>query len=117
MVELEVPLSVFLEGREVVVYVENYLNKPSGDRIEKVCLQFLNEGYRKLILDFRETELVNSIGVSFLLGIIDACERHGSELVLTNLNENVFNLFELLGITKRVKVDFIEDESSTRDLH
>lgn len=104
------PISVLLGDGEAIIHIEDYLNKLSGERIEKVCLQFLNEGYRRLILDFRKTELVNSIGISFLLGIIDTCERQCAELVFINVSEDVLNLFETLGITKKVKIDFASIE-------
>jgi anti-anti-sigma factor len=100
------PVSVDFEDDIATVHIENYLNKPAGEQIEKVCLQCLNDGYRTLILDFARTELVNSIGISFLLGVIDACEKKGADIIFSHVHDDVLSLFQILGITRKVKIDF-----------
>jgi hypothetical protein len=63
-------------GTTAVIYASDYLNKLSGDRIERgECKRQLDLGCRTLVIDFRETELVNSIGVSILLGVINVAEK------------------------------------------
>ena len=58
-------------GTTAVVYASDYLNKLTGERIERECKKQLDSGARALVIDFSDTELVNSIGISILLGIID----------------------------------------------
>lgn len=85
-----------------VVYAGDYVNKMSGQRIERECRTSLERGCRALVINFKDTELVNSIGVSILLGIVDIAERGGARLVFTNLNRHNQKLFELLGLTRCV---------------
>ena len=85
-----------------VVYAGEYVNKMSGQRLERECRLRLEEGYRAVVINFRDTELVNSIGVSILLGIVDIAESRGARLVFTNLNRHNLKLFELLGLTRCV---------------
>ena len=90
-------------GAEIaVVYAGDYVNKQSGQRIERECLLKLEAGCRALIINFRGTELVNSIGVSILLGVIEAAERRGAPVVFANLSRHTVRLFELLGLTRLV---------------
>ena len=50
-------------------------------------------------MDFKNTGLVNSIGVSIMLGVIDAAERAHAPLVFSNVNDQAAQLFEILGLT------------------
>ena len=87
-----------------VVYAGDYVNKLSGQRIERECLNKLEDGCRALVISFRETELVNSIGVSILLGVIEIAEQHGARLIFSNVNRHTLKLFELLGLTRHVSL-------------
>ena len=89
-------------GDFVVIYAGDYLNKLTGERIERECRLKLNDGCRALVINFRETGLVNSIGVSILLGIIEAAENNGARLIFTDVNQQTTQLFELLGLTRHV---------------
>ncbi len=90
-------------GVEVaVVYAGDYVNKLSGQRIERECLTKLAGGCRALVINFRDTELVNSIGVSILLGVIDVAEHRGARVAFSNVSTHTVKLFELLGLTRLV---------------
>ena len=89
-------------GTTAVVYASDYLNKLSGDRIERECKRQLDLGCRTLVIDFRDTQLVNSIGVSILLGVIDVAEKGGVHVIFSDLNSQTVQLFEMLGLTRHV---------------
>lgn len=89
-------------GDVAIIYAGDYLNKPGGERIERECLNSLEEGCRALIIDFRDTELVNSLGVSILLGVIDAVQRASAQLIFSEVNLYNTRLFEMLGLTRYV---------------
>src|SRR5689334_7587433 len=89
------------QGDDVaVVYAGDYVNKLSGQRIERECLQRLECGCRALVIDFRDTELVNSIGVSILLGIIDLAEKNATPVIFADVNSQTGELFDMLGLTR-----------------
>ncbi|HEX8652942.1 MAG TPA: STAS domain-containing protein [Pyrinomonadaceae bacterium] len=98
-------------GEMTVVYASDYLNKLSGERIERECRTWLEAGCRALVINFRETELVNSIGVSILLGVIDAAESAGAHLVFSDVNNQTIELFEMLGLTRHVALAKDEQEA------
>ena len=54
-------------GEAAIIYASDYLNKLGGEKIERECRRQLESGRRALIINFRDTELVNSIGVSILV--------------------------------------------------
>jgi anti-anti-sigma factor len=89
-------------GQTAVIYASDYLNKLSGERIERECQRQLQSGFRSLVINFRDTALVNSIGVSILMGVIDAAEKNGAQLVFSNVNNHTVELFQMLGLTRHV---------------
>jgi anti-anti-sigma factor len=98
----DVPPPSNAEGEIAVVYAGDYVNKMSGHRIERECLLRIEKGCRALVINFRDTELVNSIGVSILLGVIDVAEQKGARVVFSNVSLHTLKLFELLGLTRLV---------------
>jgi anti-anti-sigma factor len=94
--------SALCDGEIAVVHAGDYVNKLSGQRIERECLLRMEGGCRALVIDFKGTELVNSIGVSILLGVIDMAEQVGARLVFSNVSRHTVKLFELLGLTRLV---------------
>ncbi|MCA1592854.1 MAG: STAS domain-containing protein [Acidobacteria bacterium] len=100
------PLS---DGEVAVVFAGDYVNKLSGQRIERECRLKLESGYRALVINFKGTELVNSIGVSILLGVIDIAEQKEARVVFTNVNRHTVELFELLGLTRHVAMAESDD--------
>ena len=98
-------------GTIAVVYASDYLNKLTGERIERECKKQLDSGARALVIDFGDTELVNSIGISILLGIIDIAEKNGALVVFSDVKSETVQLFEMLGLTRHVVLAKDEQEA------
>ena len=98
-------------GTTAIVYARDYLNKLTGEKIERECRRQLDSGCRALVIDFAETELVNSIGISILLGIIDIAEKSGAQVVFSDVNNQTIALFDMLGLTRHVALARNEQEA------
>ena len=98
-------------GTTAVVYASDYLNKLTGEKIERECRRQLDCGCRALVIDFSDTKLVNSIGISILLGIIDVAEKNGAKIVFSEVNTQTIQLFEMLGLTRHVVLAKDEHEA------
>ena len=98
------------EGNVGVIYAGDYLNKLSGERIEREAQNLLEAGCGALVVSFRDTQFVNSIGVSILLGIIDAAKKTNAELAFTEINEHTMELFVLLGLSRHFHLE--KDEAT-----
>src|SRR6266571_7835926 len=98
-------------GDTAIIYAGDYLNKLSGERVERECKRQLEAGCRALVLNFRDTELVNSIGVSILMGVIDAAQESSAQLIFSDVNNHTKDLFDLLGLTRHVSLATDEGEA------
>jgi anti-anti-sigma regulatory factor len=90
--------------RTAVVYADDYLNKLSGEKIERECRQRLEEGFTALEVNLSNTEMVNSIGVSILLGVIDSAANAGVKVVFSEVNEPTVELFDMLGVSRHAAI-------------
>jgi len=91
-----------VEGGVAIIYAGGYLNKINGERTKRECRDRLQNGCRALVINFSDTEIVNSIGVSILLGVIDAAEEREARLCFCNVNNHTAQLFLMLGLARHV---------------
>jgi anti-anti-sigma regulatory factor len=85
-----------------VILAGDYLNKITGEKIERECKSYLDLGHKELVVDFSQTEIINSIGVSILLGVIDSAVGAGARVVFSDVNEDTVELLDTLGVTQHV---------------
>jgi anti-anti-sigma factor len=97
-----------------VIYPGPYLNQLRGESIESQCQVFLATGVRRIVVNFEETELINSIGISILLGVIESVNHSRGTLVLSNLNASNRELFEMLGLMSHVEMLDTEEVALAR---
>jgi anti-anti-sigma factor len=89
-------------GERSVISAGEYLNKLSGEQLEYECRRRFDAGCKELVVNFSQTELVNSIGISILLGVIDIASNNGATVVFSDVKEETVELFDMLGLTKHV---------------
>ena len=87
-----------------VVFLEGYLNQRGGETLRLQVQEVLQSRPPALALDFSGTKLVNSIGISFLLEIIEAARRGNTSLEFVHVPADIGDLFGLLGISAKVKL-------------
>lgn len=97
-----------IEEGVAVIYPGPYLNQLRGEGLEGRCQELLAGGVRSIVINFEETELINSIGISILLGIIETVNESRGTLVLSNLSASNRELFEMLGLLTHVRIEETE---------
>jgi anti-anti-sigma factor len=104
-VNTESSLPVQTTGETATVFANEYLNKLSGEKIERECRRQLEAGCKTIVVNFAETEIVNSIGISILLGVIDAAQDADAKVVFSDVNDETVELFQMLGLTNHVVIE------------
>lgn len=93
-----------LVGDVAVIYPQGYLNNLSGESLVKECGIYINKGITKIVVNFRETDLINSIGISLLLEIIEGIKNIKGTICCTNMSKFIKDTFEMLGLMKHMIV-------------
>ena len=93
-----------------------YLNALTGDQIDKVCEELIKEDLRYFILNFGKVSMVNTIGISILVGIIEKVLETEGLVYFTELGPTDRQIFEVLNLSS-VAMIFESDEDARGHLH
>ncbi len=102
-------------GNVAILYPKGYLNNLAAEGLEKECDACIGKGIRNIVLNLNGIELINSIGISILLGVIEKVKGTDGTLCFTNLSKLHADTFQMLGLTKYMKV-FASDEEAISHL-
>ncbi len=100
-------------GDAVILYADNYINEIEGEKLEDLCEVFIRKGIKKIIIDFTATDLINSIGVSILIGILEKIRDKNGVLLFSGLKKVNHDIFRLVGLTKHIPVFSTDEEAVT----
>ncbi|HZL98033.1 MAG TPA: STAS domain-containing protein [Terriglobales bacterium] len=99
------------EGDTLVVYVGGYLNSLLGEEVEKVVRARLDEGGRRILLNFKGMRMVNSIGISFVIGIVEKVMEREGRMAFCEVSRVNRDLFRVTGLEKYVRSFETEKEA------
>ncbi|MFA6148277.1 MAG: STAS domain-containing protein [bacterium] len=99
------------EGDTLVVSVGGYLNSLLGEEVEKVVRAKLDVGGRLILLNFEGTRLVNSIGISFVIGIVEKVMEQDGRMAFCEVSRINRDLFRVTGLAKYVRSFETEKEA------
>jgi anti-anti-sigma factor len=85
-----------------IVKVSGYLSSYGGERLEEEVGNLLHRGNREIVINFRETDMVNSVGVSILIGVIEKVRDARGRLSFAELTPVNEEIFRLMGLHKHV---------------
>ena len=91
------------EGGTLVVYVEGYLNSFLGEEVEKIVGSRFEGGARRLLLNFGQTRMVNSIGISYIIGVVEKVMKREGRMAFCEVSRINRDLFTVTGLSKYVR--------------
>ena len=96
--EQQFTLSSEIRENCLVIATSGYVNNVGGEAIAKEFARHFQDGIRKVIVNLAQSKVVNSIGMSFLIDIIDQLNDEGGKLVFTNLDPAVDKMLTIMGL-------------------
>jgi len=99
------------EGDALGVCVGGYLNSLLGEEVDKVVRARLDGGGRLILLNFGGTRLVNSIGISFVIGIVEKVMEREGRMAFCEVSRINRELFRVTGLEKYVRSFETEKEA------
>lgn len=99
---MEQPFSLTsdVKGSCLVIATSGYVNNVGGEAIAKEFTRHFEKGTKHLVINLAGSKVVNSIGMSFLIEIIEQLEEVGGKLVFTNLDPAVDKMLSIMGLFK-----------------
>jgi anti-anti-sigma factor len=93
-------LTVDRRAGVAVIYTEGYINNQGGEEIARAAYALLDEGFRTLVLNLTGTKIINSIGISILIEIIEKMIEVEGKLAFCALTPTIEKTFHIMGLAQ-----------------
>jgi anti-anti-sigma factor len=96
-------------GKVAVIYTDGYINNQGGEEIARAAYELMSEGFRTILLNLAGTKIVNSIGISILIEIIEKMLEAQGRLAFCNLTPTIEKTFHIMGLAQYAGIYRDED--------
>ncbi len=104
-----------VESREVdgvtLLYPEGFINAHTVRLFEGALQKTLHEKRFRIVVSGRGLSYIASAGLGAMMGAIEEIRANGGDLRLSELNEAVRNIFEILGFHHLYRIFETEEEA------
>ncbi|NOZ77656.1 MAG: STAS domain-containing protein [Acidobacteria bacterium] len=107
--------SELMAGGVGLVAAAGYINNEGGQAIADVINRLLDRGAVALLIDLEGTRIINSIGVSILLEVLEKLMEKNGRLAFCNLTPTIARTFEIMGLAEYASI-FDDRETAIEEL-
>jgi anti-anti-sigma factor len=87
-----------------LISAAGYINNEGGQAIADAATELIEGGCGTLLIDLEGTRIINSIGVSILLEIMEKLLEDKGQLAFCNLTPTISKTFEIMGLVQYATV-------------
>jgi len=87
-----------------LIAAAGYINNEGGQAIADAATELIEGGCRSLLIDLEGTRIINSIGVSILLEIMEKLLEDNGQLAFCNLTPTISKTFEIMGLVQYAEI-------------
>jgi len=98
-----------------VIAAAGYINNEGGQAIADAATELMGKGCETLLIDLDGTRIINSIGVSILLEIMEKLIEDKGRLAFCNLTPTISKTFEIMGLVQYASV-YPDRQTATSEL-
>ena len=108
----ELRVAIERKPNGAILYTKGYINNVGGEEIANRAYELMDNGARAILLNLRETKIVNSIGISILIEIIEKMMEQGGRIAFCCLTPVIHKTFQIMGLANYAKIFPNEEEAS-----
>ncbi len=98
-------------GCASVVEPSGFINAHTVRQFEGALESLVQEGRFTILLNCKELNYISSAGLGAIMGLIETVRENKGDILLCNLQENVFAIFDTLGFTQLYRVFPSEEDA------
>src|SRR5437763_14586779 len=87
-----------------VLYTKGYINNVGGEEIANRTYELMDDHVRTLLLNLPDTKIVNSIGITILIEIIEQMIHKGNSIAICCFTPVIHKTFQNMGLTNYAKI-------------
>ena len=104
-------ISVERRGDVAILYTDGYINNQGGEEIAREAYVQLESGARSLVLNLEKTRIVNSIGISILIEVLEKVMDRKGKLAFCGLTPTIDKTFRIMGLAQYAAIYSTESEA------
>ena len=98
-----------IHNESLLLKTDGYINNVAGEKILDEFSKKFSGGMTRVVMDLGKSKVVNSIGISYLIDIIEKLNERNGTLVFTNLDPTIEKTFNIMGLFQFAqKADSVE---------
>jgi anti-anti-sigma factor len=98
MMEAEFSLTSQVQDEVLVIHTSGYVNNEGGEQIAREFEKHFENGLKKVIINLEKSKVVNSIGISYLIEVIDRLNEADGKMIFTNLEPAIEKMLSIMGL-------------------
>ena len=102
------------KGNISVINLEGYLDAHTAPILESNFTELIDASKFKIIVNFQELAYISSAGLGVFMAYIEKIRNNSGDIKLTNMNDKVYNIFDLLGFPLLYEIFETEDEAVSK---
>jgi anti-anti-sigma factor len=87
-----------LRNKILVMKTEGYINNFGGEKILEEFSKHSSSTIDKVVIDLEKSKVVNSIGISYLIELIEKISLTNGKMFFTNLDPAIEKTFKIMGL-------------------
>ena len=104
-------ISVERRGDVALLHTDGYINNQGGEEIAREAYSQLDSGARALVLNLEKTRIVNSIGISILIEVLEKVMDKKGVLAFCHLTPTIDKTFRIMGLAQYAQIFATQEEA------
>lgn len=96
-------------GSVSVIDVKGYLDAHTAPELENVFNKLLDQQQFRVVVNFDELKYISSAGLGVFMAYVETMRENKGDIKFSNMKENVYNIFDLLGFP--ILYEFFKEEN------
>jgi anti-sigma B factor antagonist len=96
-------------GSVNVIDVKGYLDAHTAPQLENAFNKLIDDSKYKVVVNFDSLAYISSAGLGVFMAYIETMREHEGDIKFSNMQESVYNIFDLLGFP--MLYEFYNEES------
>ena len=93
-----------------ILDVDGYINSEGGEQVAQTCQRLLGEDVRSFLINLEKCSIVNSVGISFLIEVIETVREMEGRTVFCSVSATIAKTFRIMGLLQSAAI--FETESA-----
>jgi len=98
-------------GDVAILWTDGYINNQGGEEIAREAYKQLDAGARALVMNLEKTRIVNSIGISILIEVLERVMDRKGVLAFCGLTPTIDKTFRIMGLAQYASIYPTEEEA------